>query len=349
MAKAKAKTKAKPKAKAKTGAKREKFTGQNDWTGAQNQYWNSWFKTARETLDHQMKSMAGGSNPWAAFFKTWQDTMGKTGVSGAGEWQKMFAQGGQWYFDCLKSCQPGGAFDGQCEKSVEQWLNQLRGFFHGLEGMDKGAGGFDFSAMNKTYADYAAKMQELYGMTNPFSAFFAHAHKGLHSASAGMDPFGMFAATPAMGYTREKQEALRDLFAAWADYERKLAHYNAAMAEVGLKAIDKFQKYLHNPPAGAEPLSSIKAVFAKWVDVAEEVFADYAMGEDYTRHYGEVVNALMAYRGKFNRQLDEMVDSFGLPTRQEVDSLHKRMQAMRQENRALREEIEKLWERVDRN
>jgi hypothetical protein len=82
------------------------------------------------------------------------------------------------------------------------------------------------------------------------------------------------------------------------------------------------------------------------VDVCEEVYARFAMSEDYTRLYGEVVNALMAFKKQANLIVDDTVEAFNLPTRKEVDSLHKRMHDLRRENNHLRKAV---WDLMDRD
>ena len=114
------------------------------------------------------------------------------------------------------------------------------------------------------------------------------------------------------------------------------------MAQVGIEALHKFQEYVQNPPEGDAPLKSLKEVYARWVDVCEDVYAKYAMSEEYTKLYGEVVNALMSFKAQVNHITDEMVGQFNLPTRKEVDSLHERLHEIRRENLALRKAVDEL-------
>ncbi|MDE1151567.1 MAG: poly(R)-hydroxyalkanoic acid synthase subunit PhaE [Micavibrio sp.] len=161
-------------------------------------------------------------------------------------------------------------------------------------------------------------------------------------AFQNFDPFGFYASIPGIGYTREKQDELNHLYQRWVEFDGQTRKYNAAMAQVGLEALHKFQEYIANPPKDAESLKSLKEVYAKWVDVCEDVYAKYAMSDEYTKLYGEVVNALMQFKAQMNHITDEMAGQMNLPTRKEVDSLHQRVHALRRDNIALRKAVDEL-------
>jgi hypothetical protein len=97
-----------------------------------------------------------------------------------------------------------------------------------------------------------------------------------------------------------------------------------------------------NPPEGAKPLESLKDIYVKFVDVSEEVFAEFALSEDYTKLYGEVVNALMAYKKQLHDISDELMEQVNLPNRAEVDSLHKRVHELRRENLQLKKDVAEI-------
>ena len=315
---------------------------ENDWLNAQQQFWDTWFTAAREGADKQMEQMLGQRDQWGEFFNVWQTVMGGQGSQAPDvkAWQDMFASAARGYMGMLDAFSPQAAGAGGYDSAIDGWIRQMRGFLNSVHAT--GAHPTDFATAGRIWASNAAKMHELFGMTNPFAAHFAHAHKGFQSAASGLDPFGFFAAMPAIGYTREKQEDLQTLMNLWSDYERKLGQYNAAMAEIGLKALEEFQSFLADPPKGTEPLTSIKDVFAKWVDISEAVYGDFAMTDVYTQLYGDVVNAMMSYRKQFSKMLSDVADSFDLPTRPEIDSLHCRVHDLRRENRQLRAELDEI-------
>lgn len=263
-----------------------KSTQGQDWFAAQQQYWDGWFETQRKAFTPSLPQ-----NPWADFFKEWQNTVsGDQSPHPTEAFGKCFAQAGQHYMDMMQQFYQGTGQAKPVSQMAEEWIGQMQKFFSG-------------------------------GGKDPMASF---------------DPLGMYASMPGIGYTREKQEQFAHLYQQWNDYERKMRDYNLSMSKVGMEALQKFQRYLSTPPKDKEPLKSLKEVYAKWVDVAEEVYSKYAMTPEYTKLYGEVVNALMAFKKKQNEAVDDMVNQFNLPTRAELDSLHKQIHLLKKEIAALK-------------
>jgi class III poly(R)-hydroxyalkanoic acid synthase PhaE subunit len=210
-----------------------------------------------------------------------------------------------------------GAYQQYFAKTGETYLNMMQQFYQGT-GQAK--------STEQMTREWTENMQK----------FFTGAAQTGKDPFTALDPLNFFASFPGIGYTREKQEQLNHLYQQWSDYEAKSREYSASMAKVGLEAVQKFQEYVANPPAGTAPLTSLKEVYAKWVDICEVIYAKYAMSEEYTRVYGEVVNALMAFKKQQSKITDELLDQFNLPTRAELDSLHQRMHELKREVMALK-------------
>jgi polyhydroxyalkanoate synthesis regulator phasin len=280
----------------------------NDWFRSSQQYWDTWFEAQRKTFGEQP---SGFQAPWAEFFKEWQNTVSRTQSSNNTEqFQQYFAKAGETYLNMMQQFYQGTGQAKPLDQMAKEWTDGLQKFFSGA--FQTNTQPFDPADI---YTKWTSGFQPQQAQ-DPFAAF---------------DPLGFFASMPGIGYTREKQEKLNHLYQQWAEYESKSRAYNAGMAKVGMEAVQKFQEYLASPPKDAEPLKSLKEVYAKWVDVCEEIYARYAMTEEYTKLYGEVVNALMTFKKQQNKMTDDMMDQFNLPTRQEVDSLHERLHALRRE------------------
>lgn len=243
---------------------------------------------------------SANGEPWTELLKTWGTAL--SGGAAAGPMADLTQ------------------FQQSFTKAGETYLNMLQQFYQAT-GQAKPL-------------DQAAE-EWLQTMQKSFSGAFTNGKDPL----AALDPFNFLASFPGIGYTREKQEKLSHLYQQWTDYEAKSREYTISMAKVGLEAIEKFRDYVVNPPAGAKPLTSLKEVYGKWVDVCEDIYAKYAMTDEYTALYGAVVNALMEFKKKQNELLDDALDQFGMPTRTEVDSLHERLHALRREVHALKAEL----------
>jgi class III poly(R)-hydroxyalkanoic acid synthase PhaE subunit len=150
-----------------------------------------------------------------------------------------------------------------------------------------------------------------------------------------------FLSVPGVGYTRESQEQYQNLGRLVLEYERTTQNFNAALGRMGLESVNRFRELL---TAQDEPVSSLRDLFNLWVDACEDVFADFSMSDEYAGLYGEMVNALMALKHGGAQLVDEALECMNMPTRREVNTLHKRLQETRRELRALRSVVERLQE-----
>ncbi|MDD9900156.1 MAG: hypothetical protein OXT65_04185 [Alphaproteobacteria bacterium] len=281
---------------------------------------NPWFQSAPNFLEH-----------WNTLFATWQKNVSGT-TPGAEAYQNLFVNAGKSFLDMLSAFQAGAGQSKAPHDTAAEWAEGLNAAFTQM-----------FQS--------ATRPQDILNLQDAMlksGAAFAGAF-GQQQKPAGLgafDPFGFFATMPGIGYTREKQEAWGELYTLWAAYERASQQYNAGMAKVGLEAVQHFQAYLANPPEGTPPLTSLKDIFVKWVDICEDIYAQYAMTQEYTDLYGETVNALMAYKKHLGKLMDDFVDEAGLPTRLETDSLHQRVQQLRRENAQLKKDMEAIKEAV---
>lgn len=329
------------------------------------QNWDSWFQNQRAYFDQQVKAATDIQGQWAGFFQEWQKNLSPT-LPGAGQYQQFFTQAGKQFLDMQQQFAQWSGQNKPVNDMTGDWLKGLQSFFLGM--LQTNTQPYDPAAAWKNVTDSFAKggnaWASAFNSGGPFGQFGQgfggnpFAGQGFNPAAwtsaqpwnnvqgAGsfqnFDPFGFYASLPGIGYTREKQDAWNLLYKLYAEFEQQTRKYNAAMAQVGIEAVQKFQEYVANPPEGAAPLTSLKEVYAKWVDVCEDVYARYATSDEYTKLYGEVVNALMAFKGQMNTLTDDIADQFNLPTRSEVDSLHQRLHALRRDNIELRKAIDEI-------
>lgn len=308
----------------------EQTAHNQDWFKAQQQYWDTWFQGQRQFFDAQ--AVPGLSAQWESFFREWQNLTTGSATPAADSYRAFFTQAGKGFLDLLeKFYQPGAPY--APDETLKTWMDQLQKFYGSL--LQQNAQPFDVAAQFKTFADSFSG-----GMPNFFGDMFKPQGTQPHKAASFMyDPFGFYASLPGIGYTREKQDSLNHLYHLWVEYEGQMRRYNIEMTKVAIEALQKFQQYIATPPEGAKPLESLRDIYVKFVDVSEDVFAKFAMSSEYTRLYGDVVNALTAFKKKQNDVVDETMEQFNLPNRAEVDSLHKRVHELRRENQALKKDI----------
>ncbi|HEY4353907.1 MAG TPA: poly(R)-hydroxyalkanoic acid synthase subunit PhaE, partial [Paraburkholderia sp.] len=86
-------------------------------------------------------------------------------------------------------------------------------------------------------------------------------------------------------------------------------------------------------------IDSIRALYDLWVDAAEEAYAEIALSDDFRKVYGDVVNSQMRVRSQMQQEVERIGVDLGMPTRSELNSVHKRLHDMRRELRDSQEAL----------
>jgi len=154
-----------------------------------------------------------------------------------------------------------------------------------------------------------------------------------------MAQFDQLLKMPGLGYTRERQESLQELSRLWLQYERAFSEYAAYCAETARRSVDRLHERMRAEfDRGAGP-ESIRALYDAWAACSEEVYAERVATSEYMKLHGRMVNALMAYRARAGRLMDDWARAANMPTREEVDALHRTLKETRAELRVLRAEV----------
>ena len=86
----------------------------------------------------------------------------------------------------------------------------------------------------------------------------------------------------------------------------------------------------------------MRELYDLWVEVSEEHYAEFAMGEEYQELYGDMVNRLMIMRRHYSEIADDFLRAMNLPNTREIDTMQERLQQVRRENFALKKEIKAI-------
>jgi polyhydroxyalkanoate synthase subunit PhaE len=135
---------------------------------------------------------------------------------------------------------------------------------------------------------------------------------------------------PAFGLTREQQEEQQALLRAWIDYAEHYQRYQTLLQGVQDRATAALREQA--PPTDAD---SMRSVYDRWVNLAEESYGEAALSEEFKDVYAALVNAQMRLKLLQQKQVERFAVQVGMPTRTEVDSLGERLQSVRRELRKL--------------
>lgn len=298
--------------------------GGGDFESLARQYWNAWGEAMRQ-------GAAGAGLPG----------VGMPGTSTPG-WQ----QATQWWSQLLPGVQPDAM------GAVHRFNQLASGWFGQMQQVAA-----QFAGQNGSAADIARAWREALGVdsanANPFADLFRTMQSGgqeslnnwleqaapyiqaLQNVAHG-DP-SRWLHVPTFGLAREHQERWQALLQAQQDYQQRNNDYNALMLKTLQDALSLFEDKLAEREEPGRQLTTARALFDLWIDAAEDAYAQVALSEPFREVYGALTNAQMRLRASVQVEIEKISGLFGMPTRTEIDSAHRKIvqleRAMRQHKR----------------
>lgn len=253
-----------------------------------------------------MGGMMGGGAPagWREAMAFWNNaaTMGTPDRGVRNVADRMNAQASTWWSEMQKLAAQLAAQNADAAEIARQWRQVMDGqgnqavldMFKGLQGAE------------------SHSLEGWYDAARPWvDAWRRETHSLL----------GM----PAFGLTREHQERIQSLMQSQVEYQDRLSAYNALLLKASQDAVGVFETLLAKHEAPGKQLTTARALFDVWVDAAEQAYAKIALSDEFRRVYGEMVNAQMRLRQQVQREIEQVCSVFGLPTRTELDSAHRKI------------------------
>lgn len=155
-----------------------------------------------------------------------------------------------------------------------------------------------------------------------------------------------FLSIPGVGYTRESQEQAQVGIRLWNDYLKVCGEYNSAMSKVSIDALNALRMKIVEMAEQGKEINSLRQIYDLWVDCNEDAYAKYTSSEGFSVLYGRLTNALMAVKHHGRNVVDEALGGLNMPTRRGMNSVLKRQQEMRREQREADKKIEELQRKV---
>jgi class III poly(R)-hydroxyalkanoic acid synthase PhaE subunit len=104
----------------------------------------------------------------------------------------------------------------------------------------------------------------------------------------------------------------------------------SAIARVHTDALELLAKKTQSLTAANDPVTDTRRLYGLWIESSEQAFAQHARGEVFGRLQGELVNAGVQVRIAQQTIAEYFLKSLDLPTRAELNSVHKRLKDLRQ-------------------
>lgn len=299
-----------------------------------------------------------GDNPLSGMMESWWSSIRPEAQGDVGtvaqrfyDMGKSFMSMSEGLFGASGQDQPEAAMNlwmSSMQAALEQWIAQIQANADFATPDLPGVSGTTLSS----WAQFADSVAPWLNMSQSLLKEVAEGHMPggveLPGLGAAQEQFCRALSMPGLGYTREQQEHLQGLARHLLTYHDALRAYKLAFAKTALASLDSVKDRLQELHEKGEKIDSLRGLYDLWVDASEEAYADFATGDEYQVVYGDLVNALMQVRKDMNELAERHYVLMNIPTRSEINTMQRRQQENRRENRHLRREIAELRAQVEK-
>lgn len=152
---------------------------------------------------------------------------------------------------------------------------------------------------------------------------------------------------PVVGPWRVEQEQAHETLRLWFEVLDKARTHNDVLSGMGREAMDALRERLLLLLEEGRSITSLRDGFHLWVECCEQAYRGRVMNDRYSRHYGELVNALFRLRKHTAEQQGRWLESQGWPSRQEMDTVLKAQHDLGARLDTLQEAQDGLHTRLD--
>ena len=263
------------------------------------------------------------------YFSAWGDALRHAaaapghagGPEGQGNWQQAI--------DGWAQMMPNAA-SGPADEAVHRFREQAGGWYGTMQQVAA-----QFAGRDTTSADVAqAWRKAVLGQGNGLLQWMLQGARG-HTHAEGPDllqlletlqrQLGPWLQSPAFGPGREHQARWQALLRAQQEYQAHSRDYVEQIKQALDDAFTLFEQRLAEHEQPGNQLTSARAMFDLWIDAAEEAYAKVALSEPFQTVYASLGNAQMRLRAATQQEIERLTESFGLPTRTEMDAAHRRI------------------------
>lgn len=149
-----------------------------------------------------------------------------------------------------------------------------------------------------------------------------------------------FLQIPHLGYAREFNHKLFQSLDAWLNLQQANLDYQLVLLAVWGKAVEEFLRSLNSDDR--ETVRHWQEFLLIWSQIFDRIFAQTFRADDALRVRGKFLNALMLHRRQQQQLLEIFLKLNDLPTRSEVDELHRNLYELRKELKTLKRGLGKV-------
>ncbi len=197
----------------------------------------------------------------------------------------------------------------------------------------------------------------LFAAWSRFARVYAEAGGGTHGGARGgatggpFDPAGWldiagggdlwrwFGASDGADPWREERDALTGS-RQWLAYTAALERYRGVMSAAWLAAFKRFAEGLAGDSGSGGELPAWEAIEARWQEAAGAELAAAQGAEDFLAAQRDLIRARLDCSSLLRGRIERIAGTLGLPSRAELDDLHRTVHGLKRELRALRARLD---------
>lgn len=217
----------------------------------------------------------------------------------------------------------------QVQQLGDKWLELGQGYLAGLQAFTSGAPAANpaFKLGEGFLGAWRAQWQSLSQVKPPESG---------DGASVWTDVLRQL---PPIGIAREHTAALRELAKAQAECQRLEQALRSMLVGVQTEALNLLERRVRERQ-GTQAVRGFRELYDLWVECGEQVFAQVAHSEAYCQLQAQLGNASMQLRARQQKLIEHALKQFDLPTRSELNSVHRQLREQAQRLRELEQQLQ---------
>jgi len=151
--------------------------------------------------------------------------------------------------------------------------------------------------------------------------------------------FGSFLQSPSLGYTRQFNHKLLEGFDTWINFYRASFDYQLMLLNVWARAFEELMRELASSEEKGKTVQNWQQFLQVWSSLFDRVFAETFRSEDTLQIQGKFLNAAMTYRLQQQQLVEVFLKMYDLPSRSEVDEVHRTIYELRKEIKSLKKAL----------
>ena len=320
------------------------------WMDAQKSIWEKWFEVL-QTTPSASPGRQESTGQWEKLtqeaFESWTASAGATANATA---QKLLAGQESWMRVLELTSQAWKAIAANVETG-DDWQHALSRYMDGVRQQLAQSPEKLLNSTEKMGELWQLYMAEFQKLAQPWVAGWQQAQSpfgstaGDSSALAELSrlywntfdqTFGRLLQSPGLGSSRELNDKFAKGFAAWRELSEASAEYQIILAKAAARVMEQSLKESVAMAERGETIQSVRQWVLPIEKVADPVLTEVFGSDEFVRVQGRLLNAAMTHWICRREIVEEFLKVGDLPTRNEIDEIHRTLYEQRKEIKALR-------------